>query len=55
MNVMDVIVMCAGTLLHFEDHTLKCVYFLDPEWLAKLMADVIHPAAMGKATHIRNG
>ena len=45
----------AGTLLHFEDHSLKNVYFLDPQWLAKLMADVIHPAAMGTATHIVNG
>jgi hypothetical protein len=44
-----------GTLLHFEDHNLRNVYFLDPQWLAKLMADVIHPAAMGTAVHINNG
>ena len=45
----------AGTLLHFQDHSLKNIYFLDPQWLAKLMADVIHPSAMGTATHIKDG
>ena len=35
-----------GTLLHFDDHTLRDVYFLDPQWLAKLLADIFHPAAM---------
>ena len=44
-----------GTLLHFEDHNLRNVYFLDPQWLAKLMADVIHPAAIGTAAHIPTG
>ena len=32
-----------GTLLHFEDHQLKMYYFLDPQWMAKLMARVIQP------------
>ena len=42
-----------GTLLHFEDHGLKNVYFLDPQWLAKLMADVISPSSARAG--IRNG
>ena len=33
-----------GSILHFDDHNLKHVYFLDPQWLPKMMADVIHPA-----------
>ena len=41
--MMYVIDMPSGTLLHFDDHNLKDLYFLDPQWLAKLMADVIHP------------
>lgn len=36
-------VIALGTLLHFEDPGLKKLYFLDPEWLAKLMAKVISP------------
>ena len=42
-----------GTLLHFEDHGLKSVYFLDPQWLAKLMADVISPSS--EQVGIQNG
>ncbi len=34
-----------GTLLHYEDHSLHKMYFLDPQWLAKLMAEIIHPSA----------
>jgi hypothetical protein len=45
----------AGTLLHFEDHGLKNTYFLDPQWLAKLMADVIRPAAVEEGSPIQNG
>ena len=45
----------AGTLLHFEDHGLKNIYFLDPQWLAKLMADVIRPAAVEEGSPIQNG
>ncbi len=45
----------AGTLLHYQDFSLKNIYFLDPQWLAKLMADVIHPSAIGTAMHISNG
>lgn len=44
-----------GSLLHFEDHNLRNVYFLDPQWLAKLMADVIHPVAIGNDAHIKDG
>ena len=42
--------MIAGTLLHYEDHNLKNDYFLDPQWLAKRMADIIQPEA-----NFRNG
>ena len=35
-----------GTLLHFDDHNLRDLYILDPQWLAKLMAHVIHPQAV---------
>ena len=45
----------AGTLLHFEDHGLKNIYFLDPQWLAKFMADVIRSAAIEKGSLIQNG
>ena len=33
-----------GTLLHFEDVGLRSVYFLDPQWLTKLMANVTSPS-----------
>ena len=49
------ILLFLGTLLHFEDHALKNLYFLDPQWLAKLMADVIHPSAEEEGSPIRNG
>ena len=32
-----------GTLLHFDDYQLKMYYFLDPQWIAKLMAKAIQP------------
>lgn len=32
-----------GALLHYGDRDLNDVYFLDPQWLAKLMAKVIKP------------
>ena len=51
----NVSILHAGTLLHFEDHGLKNIYFLDPQWLAKLMADVIRPAAVEKGSPIQNG
>ena len=44
-----------GTLLHFDDHGLKHIYFLDPQWLAKLMANVIQPAAAEEGSPIKNG
>ena len=47
--------MDLGTLLHFEDHGLKETYFLDPQWLAKLMASVIHPAAQEGKSPIKKG
>ena len=34
-----------GTLLHFDDYNLRSLYFLDPQWLAKLMAKLISPSA----------
>ena len=50
-----ILISPAGTLLHFEDHGLKNIYFLDPQWLAKLMADVIRPAAVQEGSPIQNG
>lgn len=44
-----------GTLLHFEDYGLKNIYFLDPQWLAKLMANVIQPASMEENSPIKDG
>jgi serine/threonine protein kinase len=44
-----------GTLLHFEDHGLKETYFLDPQWLAKLMASIIHPSAEEGKSPIKKG
>ena len=37
-----------GSLLHFEDYNLRQIYFLDPQWLPKMMADVIQPTIRGK-------
>lgn len=37
-----------GTLLHFDDHQLKMYYFLDPMWVAKLMAKVVQPHSPAK-------
>ena len=47
--------LSSGTLLHFEDHGLKETYFLDPQWLAKLMASIIHPAAEQGKSQIKKG
>ena len=32
-----------GSLLHFDDHQVNDLYFLEPEWLAKHMAQFIRP------------
>ena len=32
-----------GTILHYSDTSLQSVYFLDPQWLTKVMAAVIGP------------
>ena len=45
----------SGTILHFEDHGLKETYFLDPQWLAKLMASIIRPAAEEGKSPIKKG
>ena len=46
--------MTVGTLLHFDDYGLRNLYFLDPQWLAKLMAKLISPAAAEHIT-LNNG
>ena len=51
----SVICHMPGTLLHFDDHGLKDLYFLDPQWLAKLMAHVIHPYAVEGDTPVVKG
>ena len=44
-----------GTLLHFTDQALKDVYFLDPQWLCKMMASVIRVPPAGKESIVKNG
>ena len=34
-----------GVLLHYEDSTLKDLYFLDPQWLCDLLAHVVSSSA----------
>lgn len=31
----------AGVLLHYDDATLKDLYFLDPQWLCDMLAHVV--------------
>ena len=42
---MFLLLYLQGTLLHFNDYNLRSLYFLDPQWLAKLMAKLISPSA----------
>ena len=44
-----------GTLLHFTDQALKDVYFLDPQWLCKMMASVIRVPPAGEESIVKNG
>ena len=44
-----------GTLLHFTDQALKDVYFLNPQWLCKMMASVIRVPPAGKKSIAKNG
>ena len=44
-----------GTLLHFTDQALKDVYFLDPQWLCKMMASVIRVTPAGDKSIAKNG
>ena len=30
-----------GVMLHYEDATLKDLYFLDPQWLCDMLAHVV--------------
>ena len=47
----------AGTILHFPDASLQSTYFLDPQWLTKMMANFIGPpkTAKGKEPLIQDG
>ena len=56
INNVFITLLYIGTLLHFDDYNLRSLYFLDPQWLAKLMAKLISPSAaenvkMVKGTH----
>jgi len=31
----------SGVLLHYDDATLKDLYFLDPQWLCDMLAHVV--------------
>lgn len=33
--------MVLGVLLHYDDATLKELYFLDPQWLCDMLAHVV--------------
>ena len=44
-----------GTLLHFTDQALKNVYFLDPQWLCKMMASVIRVPSARDMSIVKNG
>lgn len=46
-----------GTMLHFSDASLQDTYFLDPQWLTKMMAKFIGPSKTGegKKPLIRDG
>ena len=47
----------AGTILHFPDASLQSTYFLDPQWLTKMMANFIGPSKLGdrEEANIRDG
>lgn len=44
-----------GTLLHFNDFSLRKMYFLDPQWLAKMMSRVINTQAEENESLLVNG
>jgi hypothetical protein len=35
------VVFFLGVLLHYDDATLKDLYFLDPQWLCDMLAHVV--------------
>lgn len=34
-------IFSVGVMLHYEDSTLKDLYFLDPQWLCDMLAHVV--------------
>ena len=42
-----------GVLLHYDDPTLRDLYFVDPQWLCDLLAHVVTVRDVNP--HIRNG
>lgn len=41
LNVSDLGNIFVGVMLHYEDSTLKDLYFLDPQWLCDMLAHVV--------------
>jgi len=35
------LLVVSGVLLHYDDATLKDLYFLDPQWLCDMLAHVV--------------
>lgn len=38
---MELFLFLSGVLLHYEDATLRDLYFLDPQWLCDMLAHVV--------------
>ena len=41
MNYWFILSFFPGILLHYEDVNLQDIYFLDPQWLCDMLANVV--------------